>query len=59
MAHLPALEAEELIREHGEELTADCLHDLTLQATGDAEAAQQAFIRRRQEELKSGRPVNG
>lgn len=57
--HLPALAAEDLLRDHGDKLTAESLFDVVLQATGSQEAAQKAFNARRAAELKSGQPVPG
>ncbi|WP_020474934.1 hypothetical protein [Zavarzinella formosa] len=55
---LPALEAEDIIRQHAGSLTADQLHDLTLQATGSKPAAERAFLARRNAELRSGQRVD-
>jgi hypothetical protein len=52
LCHHPALEAEEMLREHGGDLSADVLYDVMLRATGSERAAQDAFNARRLEELK-------
>lgn len=53
----PGIEAEEFLKAHAGEVTADRLYDLVLASTGSKDQAERAFLARRNAELKSGQPV--
>lgn len=45
-ANMDALRAEEVLRERGSELTPESLREVMLLATGDEDAADEAYARR-------------
>lgn len=51
------LDAEDYLREHAGEMTAEQLYDAVLRASDSKSAAERAFMTRRKAELKSGNPV--
>jgi hypothetical protein len=52
-----SIDAEEFLREHAGEMTADQLYDAVLKVSDSKTAAEKAFMARRKAELKSGNPV--
>ncbi len=51
---MPAVYADEVLRERGGDLGCKAIHTLTLMATGDREAADRAFVKRAHEEMRRG-----
>ena len=58
-ANLYPVWADEVLRERRGSLTAGQLRDLTLLATGDAQAAEDAWLARAEEDMRAGRTPDG
>lgn len=53
-AHLPALRAEELLRQRGGELSPESMRELIVEATGDQDLADDIYCQRLLRESRDG-----
>lgn len=53
-AHLPALRAEELLRQRGGELSPESMRELIIEATGDQDLADDIYCQRLLRESRDG-----